>query len=122
MQAAEDHGASLRLQPRCQLVRPLGKGEMDGDANHLGKRGDGWWSLQQILVPVTDLPSSRCCSSDACQRQGRGEHVLAKTGIYVLRIKGIDQLCCSRNRCACAGRWKRRSNLHRVRLCWSEAD
>src|SRR5580765_8261912 len=50
-------------------------------------------SIEQVLVPIFDAPACGCRCCEAGQRERRGEYVLAKAGIRVLRIEGIDQQC-----------------------------
>ena len=54
--APKDHLGSASTVPLCQLISPIGEGKMHGNSNYLrkglGRRG----ALEEILIPVSDVP------------------------------------------------------------------
>ena len=64
---------------------------MHGDADDLRERLARRRTLQQVLVPVLDLPFRRRCAGDAGQGQAWRQHMLAEAGMRIFGIKGIDE-------------------------------
>ena len=91
MQPAEDDLRPALAVPARQLVGPLGERQVDRDPDDLRERLPRRRTLQQVLVPVSDLPVRRRRPGDARQRQRRRQHVLAEAGVRVLGIERIDQ-------------------------------
>ena len=59
MESAQDDQGTALAVPASQLVCALGKGEMDGDADDLGKGIEGGRSLQQVYIAILDGPRFR---------------------------------------------------------------
>src|SRR5713101_1930195 len=64
---------------------------MDRDANDLGKWLRRRRSLQEVFIPVGNVPFGWCCARQACQSQSRRQHMLAEAGMGILGIKGIEK-------------------------------
>jgi len=91
VQAAQYDLASAAAIPLRQLECPPRERQMHGDPNDLGHGRKGWPAVQQVFIPIANLPVFGCGCCEASESQGRGEHVLAETGVWILRIKRIDQ-------------------------------
>lgn len=68
-----------------------GEGEVDGDADDLGDRIGGGASLEEIFIPVADVPILGGGGGDAGEGEGGSEDVFAEAGVGVLGVEGVDQ-------------------------------
>ena len=91
VQPAQDHLRPPLTIPGRQGIGAIGERQMDGDPDDLRERLPGRRSLQQVLIPVGDLPVRRGRPRDARQCQRGREDVLAVAGMWVLGIKRVDQ-------------------------------
>ena len=91
MQAAQHDLTSAAPVPLREFERSLGEGQMDGDAHHLRHGRKRRPPIEQILVPILELPVLRCRRREAGQRERWRQHVLPKTRVGVFRVEGIDQ-------------------------------
>ena len=91
VQSAQHDLASAAAIPLRQLECPPRERQMHRDPNDLGHGRKGRPSVQQVFVPIADLPVFGCGRREAGQSEGRGEHVLAEAGVWILRIERIDQ-------------------------------
>jgi len=91
MKSSEDDLRSTCTVPGRELVRTLGEGQMDGDADDRRQRIARRGTCKEILVPVLDRPRLRGARRDARQGETRGQNVLAEARVRVLRIERIDQ-------------------------------
>ncbi len=91
MQAAQYDLASAAAIPLRQLECPPRERQMHRDPNDLGHGRKGRPSVQQVFIPIVNFPVFGCGGREASESQGRGEHVLAETGVWILRIKRVDQ-------------------------------
>ena len=91
MQSSQDNDRTPLAIPSRKFERAVRKGEMDGNADDLREGMARRMSLKQILVPVIDGPVLRRARGNARQSERRGQHVLAKAGMRVLWIEGIEQ-------------------------------
>ncbi len=91
MQSAENDLRAPLPIPMRELVRPLGEREMHGDSDDFRKRLEGRRTLEQILVPVADLPMSGRRGCRGRERERRRQHVLAEAGVRILAIERVDQ-------------------------------
>ena len=91
MQSTENDLRSAGAIPIGQFVGAPGKGQVHGDANDLGHGIVRRPSMQQVLVPIFDAPVGGRGGGEAGQGQSRSQHVLAKAGVGILGIEGVDQ-------------------------------
>src|SRR5262249_14935684 len=91
MQSAQNNFAALLAIPLRQRVSSIRESQMHSNSDQLRQRCRGGRPLKQIFVPVLDSPILRSRSGDRCQRQRWGQHVLAKTAMWRLRIERIEQ-------------------------------
>ncbi len=91
VQAAQHHLASAAPVPLRQFERPPRESQVDRDPHHLRHRRERRPPVQQVLVPIPNLPVLRCRSGETRQRKRRREHVLSKARVRVLWIERIDQ-------------------------------
>jgi hypothetical protein len=62
---------------------------MDGDTDYLWRRIARRWPLEQILVPVSNIPVRWRGARNAGESQRGSEDVLAVTGPWILGVKRI---------------------------------
>src|SRR6185295_19496861 len=91
VQTAEDDSRAAPSVPGGELENSGGEGEVDADADDLRHRPPRRRTLEQVFVPVLDLPTRRRRAGDAGERERGREHVLAEAGVRILRIKRVDQ-------------------------------
>src|SRR5262245_46076454 len=91
VKAPEDHASSPVSIPGCQLVGSGRKRQVDGEAYDLRKGYPRRRPLQQVLVPVPDLPLWWGRSGDTRERQRGREDVLTEAGVRILGVERIDQ-------------------------------
>src|SRR5262245_55659814 len=64
---------------------------MDRDPDDLGKRVERWRTLEQVLIPVRNLPVARRGPGNASQGERWRENVFAEAGVRIFRVERIDQ-------------------------------
>ena len=109
VQSAQNDLAAAAPVPLRQLERPLCEGQMDGNPHHLRHRPKRRPAVQQVFVPISNLPVFRRGRREAGQRERRSKHVLPKARVRIFRIERIDQqriprLYRSRNALGCQQR------------------
>src|SRR6266576_153635 len=91
MKSSKHHFRAARSVPTGKFVGTLCEGQMHGDTDNFW-HGLTWRApVQQIFVPVLNTPVIGRGGGEAAHSQTGSEHVLAKTGVWILRVEGIDQ-------------------------------
>src|SRR3954447_742084 len=91
MQAAQHDLTSAVPVPLREFERSLGEGQMDRDAHYLRHGYKRRPSIEQVLVPILELPVFRCRRGEAGQRQCWRQYVFPKTCVGIFRVERIDQ-------------------------------
>jgi hypothetical protein len=88
---SQDYLGATRAVPIGQLVGTPRKGQMYGNADHLGQRARRGSSMQQVFVPVLDAPMIRRGCGQAGQGETWGQHVLAEARVGIFRIERVNE-------------------------------
>ncbi len=93
MQAAQNDKRTASAIPGSQLVCPACEGQMDGDTDYLWRRIARRRPLEQILVPVSNIPMRWRGARNTGESQRGSEDVLAVTGPWILGVKRVYEEC-----------------------------
>jgi hypothetical protein len=91
VQAAEHDLAAAAAIPARQVEGAVGESQVDSDADDFGQGRTRRRAVEEVLVPVTNLPVRRGGGGEAGQGESGGEDMLAEAGIRIFPIEGIDQ-------------------------------
>ena len=96
VQSAQHDLASAPAVPLRQFEGPLGERQVDRDPHHLGHRRKRRPPVEQVLVPIPNLPVCRRRRRETGQSERRRKHVLAEARVRIFRVERIDQQGISR--------------------------
>ena len=93
----------LRYQCASSNAR-LRESQMHRDPDDLRHRLERRPPVEQVFIPISNLPVRRRRRREAGQRQRRRQHVFAEAGVRIFGIEGIDQQRVARLDCSRACR------------------